>query len=93
MALKLKDVTSELRRSEKEHFLKVQEIHGEDHFGLNSKRKQDAFLNDEAGMQMLDEEDESTYAQQIKNREIQNLVNNINDLAVLFKELSVLVVE
>ena len=28
-----------------------------------------------------------------KNKEIKNLVNTINDLAVLFKDLSVLVVE
>ena len=29
----------------------------------------------------------------LKNKEIKNLVNTINDLAVLFKDLSVLVVE
>ena len=29
----------------------------------------------------------------VKNKEIKNLVNTINDLAVLFKDLSVLVVE
>ena len=44
-------------------------------------------------MQMLEEEDESSYRQRTRSKEISNLVNTINDLAVLFKELSVLVVE
>ena len=33
------------------------------------------------------------YTSRNKNKEIKNLVSTINDLAVLFKELSVLVVE
>ena len=32
LAEKLKKVTNELRRNEKEHFLKIQEIHGDDFF-------------------------------------------------------------
>lgn len=44
-------------------------------------------------MQILEEEDESSFRQRAKSKEITNLVNTINDLAVLFKELSVLVVE
>lgn len=42
---------------------------------------------------MLEEEDENSYRQRVKSREIAKLVNTINDLAVLFKDLSVLVVE
>ena len=39
------------------------------------------------------EEEEIGYTQRNKSKEISHLVNTINDLAVLFKELSVLVVE
>lgn len=45
-------------------------------------------------MQVLEQEDEEVnVTHRIRNKEIKNLVNTINDLAVLFKDLSVLVVE
>lgn len=42
-------------------------------------------------MQILDEELDQTH--RLRNNEIKTLVSTINDLAVLFKELSILVVE
>ena len=42
---------------------------------------------------MLEYDDHGYASQQHKSKEIKTLVNTINDLAVLFKELSVLVVE
>jgi t-SNARE complex subunit (syntaxin) len=53
----------------------------------------DNFLNDESQMQVLEEDEEIDHTQRVRNKEIKNLVNTINDLAVLFKDLSVLVVE
>ncbi len=44
-------------------------------------------------MQVLEEDEEIDHTQRVRNKEIKNLVNTINDLAVLFKDLSVLVVE
>jgi hypothetical protein len=41
LAMKLKDITMELRRTEKAHFLKVQEIHGDDFQGGATKSKND----------------------------------------------------
>jgi syntaxin 16 len=43
----LKEIIQELRRNEKEHFIKVQEIHGEDLVGSKSKKDLDRFLNDD----------------------------------------------
>lgn len=34
---KLKNITNELRKNEKEHFVKIQEIHGEDFLGNKQK--------------------------------------------------------
>jgi len=44
-------------------------------------------------MQVLEEDEEIDMTQRVRNKEIKQLVQNINDLAVLFKDLSVLVVE
>ena len=43
--------------------------------------------------EMIYEEDELNVTHRRKNKEIKTLVTTINDLAVLFKELSILVVE
>mmetsp|Transcript_20139 Transcript_20139/g.19109 ORF Transcript_20139/g.19109 Transcript_20139/m.19109 type:complete len:120 (+) Transcript_20139:414-773(+) len=58
LATRLKDLTMEIKRSEKEHFLKVQELHGEEF--ISSKSQKD-FMQDDEGAQfqsMLQEEDE-----------------------------------
>ncbi len=60
LAGKLKDLTQDLKRNEKEHYLKVQELYGE---GENrSKDERDKFINDDSQMeQILEEEDETSY--------------------------------
>lgn len=59
----------------------------------SDRDKVDTFINDESQMQVLEEDEEIDHTQRVRNKEIKNLVNTINDLAVLFKDLSVLVVE
>lgn len=61
---------------------------------MNNKEKEN-FLDDEGDMTMLEQEegDLSYRVQKFRSKEITNLVDNINDLAVLFKDLSTLVVE
>lgn len=72
LAQRLKDVTFKLRKREKKHYQKVQELA-------------------EEPAQVEVAEVDST--QRRRNREIKTLAGTINELAVLFKELSVLVVE
>ena len=83
LADRLKQVTLSLRKMEKDHFLKVQEMHGEP-----TNNETNASMADDAEQDMILEE-ENTH----QSAEIQNLAKAINDLAVLFKDLSVLVVE
>ena len=60
----------------------------------DSSQKRDEFLNDGgAMMDLADVVDEEESQQRHRSKEIKHLVGNINDLAVLFKELSILVVE
>jgi t-SNARE complex subunit (syntaxin) len=73
--------------------LKVQEIH-DDTGKFQTHKEREQFLNDNSTMEVLQEEEEElNMTHRTKNKEIKNLVNTINDLAVLFKDLSVLVVE
>lgn len=83
LASRLKEVTLDLRRMEKEHFLKVQEVHG----GTSSREKSVALSGDDMLLEMDEDED------QFQSKEIALLAKSINDLAVLFKDLSDLVVE
>lgn len=64
--------------------MKVQEIHG----NTTQHTQMEEDENSIAEQDMLYEEENDH-----KNKEIQNLAKSINDLAVLFKDLSVLVVE
>ena len=68
-------------------------MHGDDSrvYRTMTQRDKDEFLNDQAVMQTEDEEIDQS--QRMRSKEIKSLVSTINDLAVLFKELSVLVVE
>lgn len=94
LATRLKDVTFKLRKREKKHFLKVSELHDDDSGVTMNKKDRDTFLNDgESVLQSTLIEDEEDYEQRHRNKEIKHLVSTINDLAVLFKELSILVVE
>jgi t-SNARE complex subunit (syntaxin) len=81
-----------LRKNEKKHYLKVQEIH-DDGGKFQTHKEREQFLNDTSAMELAQEEDELDMTHRVKNKEIKNLVNTINDLAVLFKDLSVLVIE
>lgn len=49
LATRLKDITSKLKKREKKHFLKVQEIHEEDTKGYKSlsKREREDFLKED----------------------------------------------
>ena len=49
--------------------------------------------DEESQLQTMMEEDEQSFRQKVRSREITKLVATINDLAVLFKDLSTLVVE
>ena len=105
LAQRLKDITFKLKKREKKHFLKVQELHDDDSkvYGKASnslnKRDRDQFLNEDGSTQLtqaqmaLTLEDEDVASSRLRSSEIKNLVSTINDLAVLFKELSILVVE
>ena len=77
LATRLKSLTQDLRKMEKAHFAKIQELHG-------VSRQSDELLR-----QDLIEEDEAL----TKSAEVTQLANSITELAVLFKDLSVLVVE
>lgn len=80
LAEKLKSITFDMRKTEKEHFSKVQELHG----SSNSHQSDEMFVLD-----TFEEEEQKVQC----SREIQSLAKTISDLAVLFKDLSVLVVE
>ena len=64
-----------------------------------NKRDRDQFLNEDGSTQLTQAqmaitlEDEDIASSRLRSSEIKNLVSTINDLAVLFKELSILVVE
>ena len=89
LAERLKDVTFELRKVEKEHFMKVQEIHGKD--GDGNADTNASIMEDEenTGQEQMFGEQQNTH----KSKEIQDIAKSITDLAVLFKDLSTLVVE
>ena len=73
-------------------------VYGRASNSLN-KRDRDQFLNEDGSTQLTQAqmaitlEDEDIASSRIRSSEIKNLVSTINDLAVLFKELSILVVE
>lgn len=87
LASKLKDVTMRFKQSEKEHYIKVKDFHGDDD---QDKKKKD--LDDKFFQGQLQQQTE-TMSLQHKDEEIQSIVKSINDLAGIFKDLSVLVVE
>ena len=68
--------------------MKVQEMHGESTIRDTNATIMEEDGNDIGEQEMVLEE-ENTH----KSAEIQNLAKSINDLAVLFKDLSVLVIE
>ena len=69
---------------EKQHFQKVQELHGG---GISSNNTRQS---DEGLVLNLDEEDE---VEMSRSKEVQQLAQSITELSVLFKDLNALVVE
>ena len=93
LAQRLKNITFDLRASEKAFYAKVQELHGNQSFRPSSvtQGSDQSLVNEteESLQQTLEVEDETAR----RSKEITNIAKSINELAVLFKDLSVLVVE
>lgn len=87
LAERLKNITQKFKSNEKEHYIKVKEFHGDDELIAKNKK-----LDDEYFLSEMQKQDENLGAK-YKDEEITNLVKSINDLAGIFKDLSVLVVE
>ena len=87
LAERLRDLTFNFKNNEKEHYIKIKEFHGDD-AGISSKNK----LDDEFFLSEMQKQEDHLGAK-YKDEEITNLVKSINDLAGIFKDLSVLVVE
>lgn len=90
--MQIQEVAKSLRKLEKEYYLKRKEISGDDDIlptKHDRKQSREEFLNDGEAM-------EFNHMEQVaksRDAEIGNLVKGINDLAVIFKELSVLVID
>ncbi len=90
LALRVQDITKALRKQEKEYCIKRKELEGEDEPSLAKGAASHEDLMNDA------ERTEFEGMEQIamsRDEEINNLVRSINDLAVIFKELSVLVMD
>lgn len=83
-------MTQTFKQNEKQHYVKVKDIHGEDDMAKSKKQKE---LDDKFFQNELQSMQEKGLSAQYKDEEIQNLVKSINDLASIFKDLSVLVIE
>jgi len=84
LAARLKDQTLKFKTNEKEHYVKLKEFQGDDTSREQEQRQDDQFFALE-----LEKQDSTKY----KDEEINHLVKSINDLAGIFKDLSVMVVE
>jgi len=84
-------MTKKIRQQEKDYYTKRKELEGEDPASASkqSALSQEDFFNDKEKAEFQDMEQIAAD----RDVEINNLVQNINDLAVLFKELSVLVID
>ena len=82
LASKLQILTRNFKDNEKNHYIKVKEFHGDD---VGVKKKDDGFFAELMEQSELDTRH--------SDEEINGLVKSINDLAAIFKDLSVLVVE
>lgn len=83
-------MTQTFKQNEKYHYIKVKDIHGEEDTAKNKKQKE---LDDKYFQSELQSMQEKGISARYKDEEIQNLVKSINDLASIFKDLSVLVIE
>ena len=73
------------KNNEKDFYVKVKDFHGDD-----DQDRKNNMMDDQYFESLQQQEDMSA---QYRDEEITNLVKSINDLASIFKDLSVLVVE
>lgn len=88
LAQKIQCVTKEFRKQEKEYYIKRKELEGDEGVIKNPLMQNDKLNNND---QMELESMEHIAAS--RDAEINNIVQSINDLAILYKELSVLVLD
>ena len=90
LASQIQELTKNLRHMEKDYYEnRMKNNLDEDIIPIKTKETSIDYLNDSASseIQIIEEVAKS------RDVEIQNLVKGINDLAVIFKELSVLVID
>ncbi|TNV77799.1 hypothetical protein FGO68_gene12507 [Halteria grandinella] len=80
--LRLQEVTRKLRALEKEHLKKMTDLYGQEGEAMFADNKQDQLVIAEVGN-----------ITEGRQTQIKKVVTQINELAVIFKELSILVVE
>lgn len=82
LAKRLQELAGAMRKEQRSYLTKVQEIHG---VTLEDQHEEELYDD----LTLTQEQSESRH----KNKEIENLVQRMNDLATLFKELNTLVIE
>ena len=92
LAGRVQEIAKKLRTMEKEYFTKRKELGGDDEMTLD-KQLNIGKINEGSNSAEDFEVQEMEQVAMSRDVEIQNLVKGINDLAVIFKELSVLVVD
>ena len=89
LAQKIQEITKKFRKQEKEYYIRRKEIEGDEGGVIKNPLIENNQFNNEDQME-LESMEEVAYS---RDAQINNIVQSINDLAVLFKELSVLVVD
>lgn len=82
---KLQEITRSLRQMEKEHFIKMKDLYGDDGDAILSQLENQDLSTDNVMIKLE--------TSRSRSGEITKLVTQMNDLALLFKELSILVVQ
>ncbi len=90
LAFHIQEITKSLRKQEKDYCAKRRELEGDDGPTIDKgQTSHEDLMNDAERMEFEGMEQVAMS----RDAEINNLVKSINDLAVIFKELSVLVVD
>ena len=89
LAGRIQEVTKTLRKQEREYCIKRKELEGDEIPMINKGQLHDELMNDAEKIEFEGLEQVGIS----RDVEIGNLVKSINDLAVIFKELSVLVID
>ncbi|CAI2369083.1 unnamed protein product [Moneuplotes crassus] len=85
VAKKLQELANSLKQRQRNYVTKLQELNGGEDSKIN--------LSDEYNEDELELDEIESYRAKHKDKEIQELTDSVRDLAVLFKELSTLVIE